>query len=86
MQVPPRQGFEFAAAKLWSRVHRRATLLMLLVVALAAMVQPGCQAAAAVTLLVKAGRLLDPRSGQVLAPAAVVVEVRRSRRSDRSRT
>jgi len=73
MQVPPRQGFEFAAARLWSRVPRRATLLMLLVVALAAMVQPGCQAAAAVTL-VKAGRLLDPRSGQVLAPAAVVVE------------
>jgi hypothetical protein len=73
MQVPPRLGFEFAAAKLWSRVPRRATLLVL-VVALAATAQPGCQAAAAVTL-VKAGRLLDPCSGQVLAPAAVVVVI-----------
>lgn len=47
--------------------------LSLLVVALGWTAQVGAQPAAAVTL-VKAGRLLDPRTGQVLAPAAVLIE------------
>jgi hypothetical protein len=43
-------------------------LLVLLIVALASTTQLGAQTAAQVTL-VKAGRLLDPRTGNVLAPA-----------------
>ena len=46
---------------------------MLLLVALVAAVQLGAQSAAPVTL-VKANRLLDPRTGNVLSPAAVLIE------------
>ena len=46
---------------------------MLLIVALGPMAQLGAQSAAPVTL-VKAGRLLDPRTGNVLAPAAVLID------------
>jgi imidazolonepropionase-like amidohydrolase len=46
---------------------------MLLMVALASTAQLTAQAAPYVTL-VKAGRLLDPRTGSVLAPAAVLIE------------
>ena len=46
---------------------------MLLIVALGSMAQLGAQSAAPVTL-VKAGRLLDPRTGNVLAPAAVLID------------
>jgi imidazolonepropionase-like amidohydrolase len=47
--------------------------LLLLAAALASTTQLGAQAAASVTL-VKASRLLDPRSGHVLASAAVLIE------------
>jgi len=46
---------------------------VLLIVALGSMAQLGAQSAAPVTL-VKAGRLLDPRTGNVLAPAAVLID------------
>ena len=46
---------------------------MLLIVALGSMAQLGAQSTAPVTL-VKAGRLLDPRTGNVLAPAAVLID------------
>jgi imidazolonepropionase-like amidohydrolase len=46
---------------------------VLLIVALASTAQLAAQSAASVTL-VKAGRLLDPRTGNVLAPAAVLIE------------
>jgi imidazolonepropionase-like amidohydrolase len=46
---------------------------LLLAVALAASTQPSAQPAPSVTL-VKAGRLLDPRSGHVIATAAVLIE------------
>jgi imidazolonepropionase-like amidohydrolase len=47
--------------------------LVLLIVALASTAQLSAQPAAPVTL-VKAGRLLDPRTGTVLTPAAVLIE------------
>jgi len=73
MQVRPRQGIESRSPELFSRVPRRTALLLLLAAALISTTQLGAQAAASVTL-VKAGRLLDPRSGQVLASAAVLIE------------
>ena len=73
MQVCTQQGSEFIAEEPLSRARRRTTLLVLLIVALALTAQLGAQSAAPVTL-VKAGRLLDPRTGNVLAPAAVLIE------------
>jgi len=54
-------------------VPRRTTLWMLLIVALASTSELGAQPAVPVTL-VNAARLLDPRTGNVLAPAAVLIE------------
>ena len=73
MQVHPRQGFESTSEKLFGRVGRRTTLSVLLAAALASTTQLAAQATAPVTL-VKASRLLDPRSGQVLTSAAVLIE------------
>ena len=73
MQVPPQQDFEFPSEELLSRLRRHTTLLVLLIVALASTTQLDAQSAAQITL-VKAGRLLDPRTGNVLAPAAVLIE------------
>jgi len=56
-----------------TRVRQRITLLLLLVAVLTSTAQLGAQAAGAVTL-VKAGRLLDPRTGNALAPAAVLID------------
>lgn len=56
-----------------TRVRRRTAMLVLLIVALGSTAQLGAQSAASVTL-VNAGRLLDPRTGNVLAPAAVLIE------------
>jgi imidazolonepropionase-like amidohydrolase len=72
MQVSLLQGFEFIAKRPSSRVRRR-TALALLIVALASTTQLGAQSAAQI-ILIKAGRLLDPRTGNVLAPAAVLIE------------
>jgi imidazolonepropionase-like amidohydrolase len=71
MRVPSQQRSGFIAVE--SRVRRRTTVLVLLIVALASTAQVDAQSAASVTL-VKAGRLLDPRSGNVLAPAAVLID------------
>jgi imidazolonepropionase-like amidohydrolase len=73
MLIPPQQGSEFIAQEPSRQVRRGSTLLVLLIVALASTAQLGAQSAAPVTL-VKAGRLLDPRTGNVLAPAAVLIE------------
>jgi imidazolonepropionase-like amidohydrolase len=73
MQVRPRQGFESTSEKLFSRAGTHTTLLLLLAAALASTAQLAAQAAASVTLI-KASRLLDPRSGHVLASAAVLIE------------
>jgi len=73
MRVPQRQPFEFNSPELVRAVRKRATVLLLLIVALAASAQLSAQTAAPVTFL-KAGRLLDPRSGHVLASVAVVIE------------
>ena len=55
-------------------MRKHTTLTVLLFAALAgAPAQLSAQSAASVTLL-KAGRLLDPRTGNVLAPAAVLIE------------
>jgi imidazolonepropionase-like amidohydrolase len=72
MQVP-QQRLEFIAKEPLGRLRRRTTLLVLLIVALASTAQLSAQPAAPVTL-VKAGRLLDPRTGTVLTPAAVLIE------------
>ncbi|HEY6925049.1 MAG TPA: amidohydrolase family protein, partial [Steroidobacteraceae bacterium] len=73
MQVRPQQDFESTTQKLCGRVGRRTTLLLLLAAALASSTQLVAQAAPSVTL-VKASRLLDPRSGHVLASPAVLIE------------
>ena len=73
MQAHLQQAFESPAQALFSRAARRITLLLLLAAALAPTTPLGAQAAPAVTV-VKASRLLDPRSGQVLASAAVLIE------------
>jgi len=53
-----------------NRMQKCAALLLLLLVA----VQPLRGQSAAPVTLVKAARLLDPRTGSVLAPAAVLIE------------
>jgi imidazolonepropionase-like amidohydrolase len=73
MQVRTQQGSAFIAEEPLSRVRRHTTLWVLLIMALASTAQLAAQSAASVTL-VKAGRLLDPRTGNVLAPAAVLIE------------
>jgi imidazolonepropionase-like amidohydrolase len=60
------------AQELHNRIGSRASFLLLLV-ALVFTAQLGAQSAVPFTL-VKAGRLLDPRTGSVLAPAAVLIE------------
>ena len=73
MHFHARQGFASPSEELAGRVARRTTLLVLLAAALASTTQLAAQAPAPVTL-VKASRLLDPRSGQVLESAAVLIE------------
>jgi imidazolonepropionase-like amidohydrolase len=72
-KFPPQQRFEFIAKEPLSRVRRRTTLLALLIVALTSPPQLDAQSAAPVTL-VKAARLLDPRTGNVLTAAAILIE------------
>ena len=55
------------------RMRKRFTLLAALFFALFSTVELAAQSPALVTL-VKAGRLLDPRTGNVLSPAAVLIE------------
>src|ERR1700741_4458137 len=56
-----------------SRARECARFSMLLLAALVSAVHSGAQSAAPFTL-VKAGRLLDPRTGNELSPAAVLIE------------
>jgi len=73
MQVASQHHSEFTAKQPVTRVRQRSALLLLLIVALGSTAQLGAQSTAAITL-VKAGRLLDPRTGNVLTPAAVLIE------------
>ena len=73
MQVAPQHHSEFTAKQPVTRVRQRSALLLLLIVVLGSTAQLGAQSTAAITL-VKAGRLLDPRTGNVLTPAAVLIE------------
>lgn len=73
MPILAQQAIEFTARKPLARVRERSTLAALLLMALVSTAHMGAQSAAPVTL-VRAARLLDPRTGNVLAPAAVLVE------------
>lgn len=72
MQIHPRQAFELLGQ---SSITRQRKLAIYSVLALVALVsaQLSAQSAPPVTLM-KAGRLLDPRTGNILAPAAVLIE------------
>jgi imidazolonepropionase-like amidohydrolase len=70
MQIPTRQAFEFLEPL--TRMRKITTFCMLVLVALAP-VQLSAQSAAPATLI-KAGRLVDPRTGNVLTPAFVLIE------------
>ena len=69
MQIPTREMFEFREQP---HIRRAARLLLLVFVAFLS-VPLRAQSAAPVTL-VKAARLLDPRTGNVLTPAFVLIE------------
>jgi imidazolonepropionase-like amidohydrolase len=72
MQIPVRDGRAFTE-KLLSRLRKRAAFFLALLGVLVWAVQLGAQSAAHLTL-VKAARLLDPRTGNVLSPASVLIE------------
>lgn len=65
--------FESAAERRFTRIRKLALSSVLALAAVVSTGQQRGQSAAPVTL-VKAGRLLDPRTGNVLAPAAVLIE------------
>lgn len=73
MQIPIRHGREFIAEEPLSRLRQCAAFFVALLVVLVWAVQLGAQSAASASL-VKAGRLLDPRTGNVFAPAAILIE------------
>jgi imidazolonepropionase-like amidohydrolase len=72
MQIPIRDGRAFTEKPL-SRLRKGAAFFLALLVVLVWAVQLGAQSAAHLTL-VKAARLLDPRTGNVLSPASVLIE------------
>jgi imidazolonepropionase-like amidohydrolase len=72
MQIPMRQAFELLEGPRLTRLRKIAACFTLALVALMP-VQLSAQSAAPLTL-VKAGRLLDPRTGNMLAPAFVLIE------------
>ncbi len=71
--MPTQQALKFTAGRPLARARKRTTLFLLLLVALVSSVPLGAQSAAPATV-VRAARLLDPRTGKVLAPAAVLIE------------
>src|SRR5215472_15363605 len=71
MHCPVRHVVEFIADKPSGRARKSATFALLLLVAPVSSVPLCGQSPAAI---VKAARLLDPRTGNVLAPAAVLIE------------
>jgi imidazolonepropionase-like amidohydrolase len=72
MQIPMRQPFELLERPPLARMRKIATSFALVFVTLVS-VQLSAQSAGSVTL-VKADRLLDPRTGNVLTPAFVLIE------------
>src|SRR5207248_8681832 len=72
MQIPICQAFELLERPPLTCMGKIATYFALVFVALLS-VQLSAQPAASATL-VKAGRLLDPRTGNVLTPAFVLIE------------
>jgi imidazolonepropionase-like amidohydrolase len=73
VQLTRRHVREFIAKQPLSRLRKCATVSVAFLVVLAWTVQLGAQSAAQVTLL-KAGRLVDPHTGNVLSPAGVLIE------------
>ncbi len=72
MPISKGRDFEVIAEEPLNRPGTRARLAVLIVVALVSTLQLNAQSAVRITL-VKAGRLLDPRSGNVLVPPAVLL-------------
>jgi imidazolonepropionase-like amidohydrolase len=73
MQIPMQHGREFLAEQPLSRLRKCTAVFVALFVVLIWAVQLDAQSAAHL-ILVKAARLLDPRTGNVLSPAAVLIE------------
>src|SRR5215831_6995103 len=73
MRITSRRSFELIVRAPSSGAPKSVILPLLLIAALVFTAPLHAQSAASVTLI-KAGRLLDPRSGKVLSPAAVLVE------------
>jgi imidazolonepropionase-like amidohydrolase len=73
MRNPIRHGREFIAEEPVSRLRKCAEFFVALLVVLVLALQLDAQSAAHVTL-VTAARLLDPRTGNVLSPASVLIE------------
>ena len=72
MLMPKQQVLRYAVGELLHRARKCASFSLLLLVALLSTAQLGAQSAASLTLIT-AGRLLDPRTGNALAPAAVLI-------------
>ena len=73
MQIPTGRGREFIAEEPLNRLRKCGAFFMALLAVLVWQVQLRAQSAAHLTL-VKAARLLDPRTGNVLSPASVLIE------------
>ena len=67
------QVFKLIRGERLCRVRKLALVSALALVAMVSTVQPRAQSTVPL-ILVKAGRLLDPRTGNVLAPAAVLIQ------------
>jgi imidazolonepropionase-like amidohydrolase len=73
VQIPQRHGRELLVEEPICRSRMCAALIVALLVVPVWAVRVGAQSAAHLTL-VKAARLLDPRTGHVLSPASVLIE------------
>lgn len=73
MQISTPQPFKLVAKRRLTRTRKLVVFSVVALVAMGSTVQLSAQSAALITL-VKASRLLDPRTGSVLAPAAVLIE------------
>lgn len=73
MQISNRCILDFITEKASKRARRCATCFVLVLLALVPLLQLAAQSAAPITLI-KAQRLLDPPTGSVLTPAAVLIE------------
>ena len=73
MHIFRTQVFKLILGKRLCWIRKLALVSALALVAMVSTVQPRAQSTTPL-ILVKAGRLLDPRTGNVLAPAAVLIE------------